>query len=216
MRPTTGPARKDGLRPKNSLLKRRGEPPLGMHINHDDLEALATGPQGQGEAILRALDREIVSQMRLVQFNKQKLSSLREGARAHRDTAEPYKVPESTTSSRINARWTNEELLLAVQGVRKFGKHFKVIAEILGTKTEAHVRSFFVNYKRRYNLDDALKEHEAEFGPSEADDDIKDLKEDLESVKPEIESDMPVSKSRPSSPRQPRSPNSAKLNGSAK
>ena len=93
-------------------------------------------------------------------------------------------------ASRINARWTNEELLLAVQvffllmdsisclnptqaftflaiiqisclncseyllqGIRKFGKNFSVIASILGTKTESHVRSFFVNYRRRYDLD---------------------------------------------------------------
>merc|ERR1719318_525239 len=213
MRPTTGPVRKDGLRPKTSLFKNAGlvQPPRGMHINHDDLVALATGPQGQGEAILRALDREIVSQMRHVQFNKQQLSHLREGARLQRDSLAPYKVPENTTSSRINARWTNEELLLAVQGIRKFGKNFKVIAEILGTKTEAHVRSFFVNYKRRYKLDDALKEHEAEFGPSELDDE-KDLKDET-NIQSDIEKgDGDVVKSRPASPRQPRSPNT-KLNG---
>lgn len=51
-------------------------------------------------------------------------------------------------------------------GVRKFGKNFAVIAEIIGTKNESHVRSFFVNYRRRYNLDSALKEYEAEHGPS--------------------------------------------------
>ena len=40
-----------------------------------------------------------------------------------------------------------------LQGIRKFGKNFSVIASILGTKTESHVRSFFVNYRRRYDLD---------------------------------------------------------------
>ena len=29
----------------------------GMYINHDDLVTLATGPPGQGEAILQGLDR---------------------------------------------------------------------------------------------------------------------------------------------------------------
>ena len=53
-----------------------------------------------------------------------------------------------------------------ISGVRKFGKNFATIAEIIGTKTESHVRSFFVNYRRRYNLDNALKEYEAEHGPS--------------------------------------------------
>lgn len=46
-----------------------------------------------------------------------------------------------------------------------------MIAEIIGTKTESHVRSFFVNYRRRYNLDAALKEYEAVNGPSPADED---------------------------------------------
>lgn len=52
-----------------------------------------------------------------------------------------------------------------VLGVRKYGKDFRAIAEVIGTKTEAHLRSFFVNYRRRYNLDAVLKEFEAENGP---------------------------------------------------
>ena len=116
--------------------------------------------------------REIVGHKRIVQNNKQLLSSLRRKAR-DRDLA-PYRVLPDP-ASRINARWTNEELLLAVQvsqfflliynflklellqGIRKFGKNFSAIASILGTKTESHVRSFFVNYRRRYDLDLAYK-----------------------------------------------------------
>lgn len=49
-------------------------------------------------------------------------------------------------------------------GVRKYGKDFSAIAEVIGTKTEAHVRSFFVNFRRRYNLDEVLAEYEAEHG----------------------------------------------------
>ena len=164
MRPTTGPMRKDGVKQKHSVFRNSSQPPKGMHMNHEDLVALATGPAGQGEALLRSLDREIVGHKRLVQNNKQLLSSLRRKAR-DRDLA-PYRVSPDP-ASKINARWTNEELLLAVQGIRKFGKNFSAIASILGTKTESHVRSFFVNYRRRYDLDAAYKEYEAEFGPSE-------------------------------------------------
>ena len=59
-----------------------------------------------------------------------------------------------------------ERVFFIFSGVRKFGKNFATIAEVIGTKTESHVRSFFVNYRRRYNLDNALKEYEAEHGPS--------------------------------------------------
>lgn len=88
------------------------------------------------------------------------------------DGIDDLRPPE--VSSRINARWTNDELLLAVQGVRKYGKDFSAIADVIGTKTEAHLRSFFVNYRRRYNLDAVLKEYEAENGPILVDDDKED------------------------------------------
>lgn len=55
--------------------------------------------------------------------------------------------------------------MLAVQGVRKYGKDFKSIAEVLGNKTEHHIRTFFINYRKRYELDRVLKEYESENGP---------------------------------------------------
>ena len=59
---------------------------------------------------------------------------------------------------RLDARWTNMELLLAVQGVRKYGKDFQAIAELVGTKTEGHVRSFWITYDSRYNLESVYAE----------------------------------------------------------
>lgn len=53
---------------------------------------------------------------------------------------------------------------MIVSGVRKYGKDFQAIAEVIGNKTEAHVRSFFGNFRRRYNLDEVLAEYEAEHG----------------------------------------------------
>ena len=37
-----------------------------MYVNHDDLVALATGPPSQGEALLKSMEREIVSYKRVV------------------------------------------------------------------------------------------------------------------------------------------------------
>lgn len=214
MRPTTGPMRKDGIKQKHSVFRNSSQPPKGMHINHDDLVALATGPPEQGEALLRALDREIVGLKRQVQSNKQLLSSLHRKARVRDIRAQhPYR-PRVTPdpNNRINARWTNEELLLAVQGIRKFGKNFSAIASILGTKTESHVRSFYVNYKRRYNLDEAYKEYEAEFGPSEqeGDDTAEGGKEETDTTD-QTSGPVNTSKITPQSPRS-RSP-ATKING---
>ncbi|XP_037500165.1 REST corepressor 1 isoform X2 [Rhipicephalus sanguineus] len=146
----------------------RRRPPRGMCLQYQDLVSMATGPPGQGDAILRAMDSELVALKRQVQNNKQMISQLRHKTAMGIENLRP---PEA--NARVNARWTNDELLIAVQGIRKYGRDFKAIAEVIGNKTEAHVRSFFVNYRRRYNLDAVLQEFEAEHGITPGTDDTK-------------------------------------------
>lgn len=55
-------------------------------------------------------------------------------------------------------------IIYVVNIILLLGKDFQAIAETLGTKSEAHVRTFFISYRRRYNLDAVLREHEAERG----------------------------------------------------
>lgn len=118
-----------------------------------------------------------------MQNNKQVISSLKRKTSEGIDELRASLEKDQPTS-RITARWSNDELLLAVQGVRKYGKDFKTIAETIGTKTEQHLRAFFVNYRRRYNLDTVLKEYEKENGP------ISNSPEDsLDSEKMEIDID---------------------------
>ncbi|CAH1159503.1 unnamed protein product [Phaedon cochleariae] len=166
LRPTSGPvAGGPGKRhggagggPLGARHKRR--PPRGMFINHDDLAAMASG--NTGVTVLRAMDRELDSLQRQIQQNKQNISSLK---RKHSDSVEDLRAAGEGQPGRFNARWSNEELLIAVQGVRKYGKDFKSIADAIGNKTEHHVRTFFVNYRKRYNLDTILKEWEMDNGP---------------------------------------------------
>ena len=49
-------------------------------------------------------------------------------------------------------------------GVRRYGKDYKAIAEVIGNKNESLVRSFFITYRRRYKLDEVLAEYEKEHG----------------------------------------------------
>lgn len=60
-----------------------------------------------------------------VQQNKQVVSSLK---RKNSDSIEELRPQEN--ASKINPRWSNDELLLAVQGVKKFGKDFQVGRQI--------------------------------------------------------------------------------------
>ncbi|KAF9420752.1 hypothetical protein HW555_003100, partial [Spodoptera exigua] len=168
MRPLCGPSGRRGPGSKQQRYKHRL--PRGIYINHDDLVAMATGPQpgdppqpgliNHGEAMLKAMDREVISLKRQVQQNKQQLSAMkRKVGDSGVEELRPGEPP-----AKINSRWTNDELLMAVTAVRKYGRDFQAIAETLGTKTEAHVRSFFISYRRRYNLDAMVREHEAERG----------------------------------------------------
>lgn len=177
VRPTMGPA-KPRDRQFHVLLRNKRKPPRGMFINHDDLVAMASGPAGQGEQMLRTMDREIVSLKRQVQNNKQAISAMRARTSFGIDVFRP-----SDSTNRINARWTNEEMLLAVQGMRKYGKDFQAISEMIGTKTEVHLRNFFTNHRRRFNLDAVLKEYESENGPI-IENDSKEEKMDVDMVEP--------------------------------
>lgn len=49
-------------------MKNKRKPPRGMYLNYDDLIAIATGPPGQGEALLKQLDTELVSLKRQVRL----------------------------------------------------------------------------------------------------------------------------------------------------
>lgn len=55
-------------------------------------------------------------------------------------------------------------MLLAVQAFRKYGRDMKSIAEVIGNKTEAHVKSFYANHCKRFDLDNYIREYEEEHG----------------------------------------------------
>ena len=42
----------------------------------------------------------------------------------------------------------------------------------MGTKSDAHLRNFYLDYRRKYNLDSVLKEYEAVNGPITDTDDV--------------------------------------------
>ncbi|KAL8608668.1 hypothetical protein ACOMHN_002897 [Nucella lapillus] len=156
---SAGPKRHESTQGRHNPIKHKRKPPKGMYLDSSDLLAMVTGQPTQPEAILKSLDNDIVSLKRQVQNNKQLLSLQKHKMASGVEDFRPAEPP-----NKINSRWTNEELLLAVQGVRKYGKNFQAIAEVIGNKLEAHVRSFFINFRRRYNLDEVLAEFEAEHG----------------------------------------------------
>ncbi|XP_063059050.1 REST corepressor 3 isoform X2 [Engraulis encrasicolus] len=148
------------LQHRHHSQRSKCRPPKGMYLTQDDVVAVSCSSSA-ANTVLRQLDMELVSLKRQVQNSKQLNSSLKQ----RMDIGiEELRLPEA--NQKVNARWTTDEQLLAVQGVRKYGKDFQAIADVIGNKTVGQVKNFFVNYRRRFNLEEVLQEWEAEQGTS--------------------------------------------------
>ncbi|XP_020388257.1 REST corepressor 1 isoform X1 [Rhincodon typus] len=144
------------------------KPPRGMFLIQEDLDALSAS-SGAASTVLRQLDMELVSLKRQIQNVKQINGALKQKLDGG---IEEFKPPEA--NQKINARWTTEEQLLAVQAIRKYGRDFQAISDVIGNKTVVQVKNFFVNYRRRFNLEEVLQEWEAEHGSREESANIAD------------------------------------------
>ncbi|ROJ33103.1 REST corepressor 2 [Anabarilius grahami] len=154
----SGPTRKEnqGAQYRHHPLRARRRPPKGMHLEQEDIVALSASTDS-GAVTVRQLDTQLVSLKRQVQSIKQTNSVLKHNLS---DGIEGMRPSEPT--QKINTRWTTEEQLLAVQAIRRYGKDFAAIADVIGNKTVAQVGSFFVSYRRRFNLEEVLREWQAE------------------------------------------------------
>ncbi|XP_026208725.1 REST corepressor 2 [Anabas testudineus] len=154
----SGPVKKEniGAQYRHHPLRARRRPPKGMHLEQGDIMSLSASHDA-GVLTVRQLDTQLVSLKRQVQSIKQNNSSLKQSLNEGVDVFRP-----AEPAPKMNSRWTTEEQLLAVQAIRRYGKDFSAIAEVIGTKTPAQVSSFFVSYRRRFNLDEVLREWAAE------------------------------------------------------
>jgi len=154
----SGPIRKEnqGSQYRHHPLRARRRPPKGMHLIQDDLLALSASADS-GVVSNRQLDTLLVSLKRQVQSIKQVNSTMKHSIDEGIDTMRP-----NEPNPKINSRWTTEEQLLAVQAIRRYGKDMAAIAEVIGNKTVGQVSSFFNSYRRRFNLDEVLREWQAE------------------------------------------------------
>ncbi|XP_041093931.1 REST corepressor 2 [Polyodon spathula] len=151
-----GPMKKDPLSFQNRHhpLRARRRPPKGMYLSQEDITAVSANTD---TATLRQLDTQLVSLKRQVQNIKQINSSLKQNLEKGIDQLRPLEG-----NPKVNSRWTTEEQLLAVQAIRKYGTDMAAIAEVVGNKTVPQVKSFIVSYRRRFNLEEVLREWQAE------------------------------------------------------
>ncbi|XP_035770720.1 REST corepressor 3 [Neolamprologus brichardi] len=134
----------------------RCRPPKGMYLTQEDVVAVSCSSSA-ANTLLRQLDMELVSLKRQVQNAKQMNSGLKHMLESG---IEDFRLPESFAYICV----TLKIHLCCCTGVRKYGKDFQAIADVIGNKTVGQVKNFFVNYRRRFNLEEVLQEWEAEQG----------------------------------------------------
>ncbi|XP_018084207.1 REST corepressor 1 isoform X1 [Xenopus laevis] len=157
----TVPHIKKEKHPSQAKNRAKRKPPNGMFLSQEDVEAVSANANA-ATTVLRQLDMELVSIKRQIQNIKQTNSAFKEKLQGG---IEDYRIQE--VSQKFNARWTTEEQLLAVQAIRMYGRDFQAISDVIGNKSVVQVKNFFVNYRRRFNIDQVLQEWEAEHGKTE-------------------------------------------------
>uniref|UniRef100_A0A8D1Y1P2 REST corepressor 1 n=1 Tax=Sus scrofa TaxID=9823 RepID=A0A8D1Y1P2_PIG len=134
------------------------KPPKGMFLSQEDVEAVSANATA-ATTVLRQLDMELVSIKRQIQNIKQTNSALKEKLDGG---IEPYRLPEvGLLLCEIN------NTSLRRKAIRKYGRDFQAISDVIGNKSVVQVKNFFVNYRRRFNIDEVLQEWEAEHGKEE-------------------------------------------------
>ncbi|OCT64944.1 hypothetical protein XELAEV_18041183mg [Xenopus laevis] len=164
--------KKEKHHPSQAKNRAKRHPPKGMFLSQEDVAAVSANANA-ATTVLRQLDMELVSIKRQIQNIKQTNSALKEKLQGG---IEECRIQE--VSQKFNARWTTEEQLLAVQAIRMYGRDFQAISDVIGNKSVVQVKNFFVNYRRRFNIDQVLQEWEAEHGTTEENGDctLKDVK----------------------------------------
>ncbi len=49
--------------------------------------------------------------------------------------------------------WSEHDICIVLQGFSRFGTDFEAISEVMGTKTENAIKSFYQYHKDNYNLE---------------------------------------------------------------
>lgn len=158
-----GKAKRTNLQPEDYPIKKRLRLPKGLfldtsalaEIGREEEDAVASASVETNGAILEQLSSQIVNHREQIRNNKQDLSELEGQQESVEHLRQEFPTQKNT------ARWTDPELDIAVQCVRRYGKNFDAMSAVLGTKTASQCRNFYINHHSRLDLDRVFNEYES-------------------------------------------------------
>ncbi|XP_022663990.1 uncharacterized protein LOC111251578 isoform X2 [Varroa destructor] len=104
---------------------------------------------------VETLKEKIGSLKKLFQRNKAELAQMDCEQKRIAKTVE--QVTKAIGKARkITDEWTKEDRLLTIQAFKSFGKDFKAVSKLVGTKSEHAVKQFYETNSQRYGLDQPI------------------------------------------------------------
>lgn len=143
--------RKDPGRPMpGSNSRKQSKPPRGLSLDVAKLTKIATIP---GAQLMEQLRQDVAEARRHIQTAKDELR----GQEGQLGSGLEGEEPRQSEGRKAN-KWTAEEVHVALQSLRRHGKDFNAMSALLDNKSAQQCRNFYMNHRRRLNLDRLVAE----------------------------------------------------------
>lgn len=149
--------RNENSKEARNFQKSLRKPPKGIYLNYEELVNLA---EHDFNIAFNVIDRRLFSLRKEVQSNKQEISTLitEFGAEEEKNSVIEF-INNDPEFLNVNddlpptPSWTPHEIILVIQGFNRYGSDFNAISEVIGTKSENSIKSFYQYHKENYNLE---------------------------------------------------------------
>ena len=134
-----------------SNSRKQARNPRGFSIDVATLTKIASVPRAD---MVERLRNDVAEVRRHIQCDKEELRRQDGRIRAAGFEGDEPRQPDGRKSN----RWTEEEVHVARQSLRAHGKDFNTMASLLENKNPQQCRNFYMNHRRRLNLDRLVAE----------------------------------------------------------
>lgn len=149
--------RAQNVKEARNFLKTQRKPPKGIYLNIQEIVNLA---EFDFNITFDMLDKRLFNLKKEVQTNKQDIESMIGELANEEEKTSIIEIDPDLIKIEANSVptpcWTAHEIALAIQGFNKYGSDFNAIAQVIGSKTENSIKSFYQYHKENYNLESLI------------------------------------------------------------